>query len=548
MSSPSVAHTQAAETASALHSVGIDVDFAPVVDTPSSAHNFLGSRAFSRSRTWNAKLARAFVTGLQTSGVAGTAKHFPGLGLASGNTDHGRIVIGSAAWKLRQDLLPFKSAVAAGARLVMVSTAIYPKLDASQKPAAFSSTIINGLLRKQLGFKGVTVTDSLTAPAADRIPAHRDAGDARGLGPAHLRRGERKRARLRHIARGRPKLAAPRGAAHAGGSADPRPEGLARRARRPDVRFDPVARSRRHRWPDAGSSAHGNRARCGRTLAPERPRTGSETTRWYARSGASRCRSAAKLLVGFAVVAALLALVAALGLLALNQSNSRGEQLRSLQQTSAFARIVEADAYQLNDLVGQRSGNAGGGLTGLGPAVYAAMDSDVLVSLARFEADVDLPAIAGGLAGHVRSFDPHFVPRLKATLTAFQTAWGTVITSDAKGGNSPGLIPNLQKAGQLAGQAASEANTLDSETSARADALVAANHSGFVSSRNLLIGVGAGSLALALALGLLLSWSVVAPLKRTQERLAEIARGDFAGHVDVPTATRSEPSPQTSTG
>ena len=52
----------------------------------------------------------------------------------------------------------------------MVTTAVYPKLDASKRPAAFSSKIINGLLRKQLGFKGVTVTDSLTAPAANRIP------------------------------------------------------------------------------------------------------------------------------------------------------------------------------------------------------------------------------------------------------------------------------------------------------------------------------------------------------------------------------------------
>jgi beta-N-acetylhexosaminidase len=169
MSSPSVAQAQAAGTATALRSVGIDVDFAPVVDTPSSARNFLGSRAFSRSRTRNAQMARAFVTGLQTSGIAATAKHFPGLGLASGNTDHGRIVIGSAAWKLRQGLLPFKSAVATGVKLVMVSTAIYPRLDPSQKPAAFSSRIIHGVLRAQLGFKGVTVTDSLTAPAAARI-------------------------------------------------------------------------------------------------------------------------------------------------------------------------------------------------------------------------------------------------------------------------------------------------------------------------------------------------------------------------------------------
>jgi beta-N-acetylhexosaminidase len=170
MSSPSDAHEQAAAAAEALHSVGIDVDFAPVVDTPGSVQNFLGSRAFSHSRTWNASMAHAFVGGLQTSGIAATAKHFPGLGLASGNTDNGRIVIRAAAWKLRQGLLPFQSAVRAGVKLVMVSTAVYPKLDGSKRPAAFSSTIINGLLRKRLGFAGVTVTDSLTAPAADRIP------------------------------------------------------------------------------------------------------------------------------------------------------------------------------------------------------------------------------------------------------------------------------------------------------------------------------------------------------------------------------------------
>jgi beta-N-acetylhexosaminidase len=169
MTSAADAHAQAAGAATSLHSVGIDVDFAPVVDTPSSARSFLGSRAFSHVRSWNATMAHAFVGGLQTNGIAATAKHFPGLGLASGNTDHGRIVIRAAAWKLRQDLLPFASAIKAGVKLVMVSTAIYPTLDPSGKPAAFSSKII-GILRQTLGFKGVTVTDSLTAPAADRIP------------------------------------------------------------------------------------------------------------------------------------------------------------------------------------------------------------------------------------------------------------------------------------------------------------------------------------------------------------------------------------------
>lgn len=170
MKSPADAHSQAAGAASALRKAGIDVDFAPVVDTPSSPNNFLGSRAFSHSRTWNAKMARAFVGGLQQHGIAATAKHFPGLGLAGGNTDNGQITINASALKVKRGLLPFAAAVNAGVKLVMVSTAIYPHLDASRKPAAFSSKIINGLLRKKLGFKGVTVTDSLTAPAADATP------------------------------------------------------------------------------------------------------------------------------------------------------------------------------------------------------------------------------------------------------------------------------------------------------------------------------------------------------------------------------------------
>ncbi len=164
------AAAQAAGAAAALRSVGIDVDFAPVVDTPTSTRSFLGSRAFSHSPSWNAAMARSFVGGLQDNGIAATAKHFPGLGLAGGNTDNGRIVIRSAAWKVRRGLTPFASAIKAGVKLVMVSTAVYTKLDPSDRPAAFSPAILSGILRKQLGFKGVTVTDSLTAPAADRIP------------------------------------------------------------------------------------------------------------------------------------------------------------------------------------------------------------------------------------------------------------------------------------------------------------------------------------------------------------------------------------------
>ena len=168
MGTPERARSEAASAAAALRRVGIDVDFAPVADTPGSARTFLGSRAFSRSARVNAALATAFVGGLQAAGVAATAKHFPGLGEAGANTDKAPVVIRAKAWKLRGGLAPFRAAVAAGAKLVMISSAAYPALDASGLPAVYSRTIL-GLLRDDRGFDGVAVTDTLSSPAAERF-------------------------------------------------------------------------------------------------------------------------------------------------------------------------------------------------------------------------------------------------------------------------------------------------------------------------------------------------------------------------------------------
>ena len=164
------ARSQASAAGAALKGVGVSIDLAPVVDTPGSAKSFLGTRAFSRSATRNATLAQAFVAGVQGAGVAATAKHFPGLGEANGNTDLETVVVHAAKWKLTRDLLPFKRAIAAGVKLVMVSNAVYPALDQSGLPAVLSPTLIGGLLRGTLGFQGVVVTDALNAPAPAAVP------------------------------------------------------------------------------------------------------------------------------------------------------------------------------------------------------------------------------------------------------------------------------------------------------------------------------------------------------------------------------------------
>lgn len=158
------AEAEARATAAALRNAGIDIDFAPVTDTRLVPGNFLGSRAFSSNPSVVGDLAAAFVRGLQAGGVAATAKHFPGLGAATANTDAHSVRVRNVR------LQPFRRAIAAGVQLVMLSNASYPLLDGSRRPAVFSHTIVTGLLRNKLGFDRVVVTDALDAPTPAATP------------------------------------------------------------------------------------------------------------------------------------------------------------------------------------------------------------------------------------------------------------------------------------------------------------------------------------------------------------------------------------------
>jgi beta-N-acetylhexosaminidase len=155
---------EAHAAAAALRRAGIAIDFAPVADTQLSSRSFLGSRAFSSDPAIVGRLAAAFVRGLQAGRVAATAKHFPGLGAATANTDDHIVRV------QRVRLQPFRDAIAAGVRLVMMSNASYPHLDPSGRPAVFSRMIVTKLLRGALGFDGVVVTDALDAPTPNATP------------------------------------------------------------------------------------------------------------------------------------------------------------------------------------------------------------------------------------------------------------------------------------------------------------------------------------------------------------------------------------------
>lgn len=161
---------EARAAAGSLRAAGIDIDLAPVADTLVSG-GFLGDRSFGKDPVEVGRLAAAFVRALQGGRVAATAKHFPGLGAARVSTDDHRVSLAAA------DLDPFRHAIGAGAKLVMVSNAIYPALDAAGTPAVFSRPIVTGMLRGTLGFRGLVVSDALDAPT----PAHTRHAPARAL-------------------------------------------------------------------------------------------------------------------------------------------------------------------------------------------------------------------------------------------------------------------------------------------------------------------------------------------------------------------------------
>lgn len=156
-----VARAEGLATGRSLRAVGIDIDYAPVVDVPASSSSFIAPRAFSRSPRRVSRLGSAFAGGLQEGGVAATLKHFPGLGSAPANTDFATAVVNAPRSRLARELVPYRGTEA---ELVMLATAVYPAYQRGV-PAAFSRRIVTGLLRSRLRFDGVIVTDDLETPA-----------------------------------------------------------------------------------------------------------------------------------------------------------------------------------------------------------------------------------------------------------------------------------------------------------------------------------------------------------------------------------------------
>ena len=162
-----VSSREGRRTAANLREVGVNVDFAPVLDVERAGGVIAETeRSFGSTAARVEATAIPFAKGLQAGGVVATGKHFPGFGAARENTDFSVERIDVSRQELRRvDEKPYAAFVAAGGKMVMLSTAIYPTF--SDDPAAFTHAIATGELRDRLGFEGVAITDALETPAVE---------------------------------------------------------------------------------------------------------------------------------------------------------------------------------------------------------------------------------------------------------------------------------------------------------------------------------------------------------------------------------------------
>lgn len=161
-----------------LGAMGVNQNFSPVADVNvNPANPVIGVRSFGADPQAVAALTAAQVRGYQEAGIASTAKHFPGHG-DTGTDSHFELPVithSPAEWR-RIDAPPFRAAIAAGIDSIMTAHILVPALDASGDPATLSHPILTGILRGELGYDGVVITDSLGMAGVrqkygdDRVP------------------------------------------------------------------------------------------------------------------------------------------------------------------------------------------------------------------------------------------------------------------------------------------------------------------------------------------------------------------------------------------
>ncbi|MCM1174073.1 MAG: glycoside hydrolase family 3 protein [Blautia sp.] len=162
----STAYETGVTIGSYLSALGFNLNFAPVADVAVAEDGgVLGSRSFGMDANVCAEMASNVVSGMQSTGVSACLKHFPGIGSSEEDTHDGRVEIARTEEELRaSDFIPFQKGIGAGVDFVMAGHITVPALDA-EVPASLSKTVVTGVLRGELGFDGVVITDALNMSA-----------------------------------------------------------------------------------------------------------------------------------------------------------------------------------------------------------------------------------------------------------------------------------------------------------------------------------------------------------------------------------------------
>ncbi|SES83065.1 glycoside hydrolase family 3 protein [[Clostridium] polysaccharolyticum] len=162
---------------SEISELGFNLDFAPVADVRTNEKNKeIGNRSFGNKAESVAEFACAVVKGMQKTGVSATLKHFPGHGDAQGDTHQSSVNIGSDINRLRTvDFVPFQEGIKAGADFIMISHISISRIAGNTLPASLSSLVMKDIVRRELRFNGVVITDAMDMKA---ITGHYQAADA----------------------------------------------------------------------------------------------------------------------------------------------------------------------------------------------------------------------------------------------------------------------------------------------------------------------------------------------------------------------------------
>lgn len=150
-----------------LDELGFNVDFAPVADVLTNEENtVIGDRSFGTDSTLTAQMVTSEVKGLSDAGIYGTAKHFPGHGATAEDSHEGAAVSERTLDELMAtELVPFQSAINEGVNFVMVGHIAVPNVTGDNTPASLSQQMITDVLRTQMGYKGIVITDGMNMGA-----------------------------------------------------------------------------------------------------------------------------------------------------------------------------------------------------------------------------------------------------------------------------------------------------------------------------------------------------------------------------------------------